>query len=245
MSDTIFDKRCFDNSSLTLYERVLDEGELKLQTDAIDNFDRITGLHSRGVAQMVAQYVTSGIIKLDLRQSENAVRVAILHDGGKLNVGTKILNKDGPLNQLEWVQIREHPIEGFHRYASRYGAYEALPILIHHIFQLNNYPSRRNQELALAEYGLPPAELDSDETLIIGLMLAVADHFEARYPIVKTTILSDSIRTYDQRQYSVESLPLLVRASFVEAGKVKKLNMTGLLDALISCSQQAFRKMGL
>lgn len=243
MSDTIFDKRCFDNPSLTLYERVLGKNELKTLTAAIDDFDQLTGFHGRGVAQMVAQYVTSGIVKLDSHQSENAVRLAILHDQGKLNIATATLNKDGPLNQHEWVQMREHPVEGFHRYASRYGAYEALPILIHHIFQLNNYPSRRKQEQALAEYGLPPAELDSDETLVIGLMLAVADHFEARYPIVQTANSPNSIRTYDHRQYSVESLPLLVRASFVEVGKVKKLNLTSLLDALISCSQQAFRKM--
>jgi hypothetical protein len=77
---------------------------------ALDVHDRIT----RGHAERVRAYSASlgreiGLPPEDLDRLNWS---ALLHDIGKLNVDTEILNKPGRPTDEEWAQLRRHPLEG-------------------------------------------------------------------------------------------------------------------------------------
>ena len=77
---------------------------------ALDVHDRIT----RGHAERVRAYAYSlgrelGLAADDLDRLNWA---ALLHDVGKLEVSTEILNKPGRPNDEEWRQLQAHPLDG-------------------------------------------------------------------------------------------------------------------------------------
>ena len=242
MSETVFGEDCFSKSSQDIYLQVVSENKVKQQMAVIDDHNIPTGIHSRGVAQMVSEYIEEGIVDLDPSHSEAIIRSTLLHDIGKLSISNSILDKPGSLNRHEWLEIQTHPVDGFHRYAIDFNAYEALPVLMHHIFQGKNYPTSKEQKQAISIHGLEQSVLDEEEVLIHALMVAVADHFEARYPIADPKSPLSGIRSYTNRNYSVNALSLLVEASFVEAGKVDQLDLNSVLDKLIECSQEVLLK---
>jgi len=72
--------------------------------------DRYTGEHAAvvvGLARSVAE-------ALDLSDDETAriAHAALLHDIGKVGVPDRVLHKPGPLDEQEWVLMREHPVIG-------------------------------------------------------------------------------------------------------------------------------------
>ena len=74
--------------------------------------ERTPGLsdHSSGVTE-----VTAGVAAqfgLDAEGLDETLRAAELHDIGKLAIPDAILNKPGPLDETEWVFMRQHPIIG-------------------------------------------------------------------------------------------------------------------------------------
>jgi len=52
-------------------------------------------------------------LKLSLREIEEVVLLAALHDIGKISINKNILNKPGPLNPDEWEEMKKHPEFGF------------------------------------------------------------------------------------------------------------------------------------
>lgn len=153
-----------------------------------------------------------------------------------------ILDKPGNLSKKEWQVIENHPIDGFHRYALQFDPSEALPILLHHTLQTNYYPTSAKMEKNASVYDMSLAELTDDEIMKKAAVIAIADNLEARFPILSVDNPSSHIRKYSGRQYTVEELPILVRASFTEAGKLRKLGLTPLLDTLLEYSNDTFLK---
>ena len=78
----------------------------KVGAQIIDFRSRFTSTHSSGVAA-VAMLLTqlSGFSEGEYRMMEIA---GFLHDLGKLAVSNEILEKDGPLNEMEFCVIRKH-----------------------------------------------------------------------------------------------------------------------------------------
>jgi len=72
--------------------------------------DRYTGEHSQAVIDMSAAVArTLGCSSVEVERVRSA---ALLHDIGKVAIPDEILNKAGPLNDEEWMLMREHPVIG-------------------------------------------------------------------------------------------------------------------------------------
>jgi putative nucleotidyltransferase with HDIG domain len=73
--------------------------------------DPSTERHGRRVAE------TACAMALELQWSDDRILglrlAALLHDIGKISIPTEILNKSGPLRDVEWAMIKEHPATGY------------------------------------------------------------------------------------------------------------------------------------
>ena len=85
-------------------------GTTLLLGDIIEGDDAYTGMHSRQVVDLALGVADA--LALDAAQKRNVEFGALLHDVGKIRVPKEILNKNGPLDPLEWEFIRRHTIEG-------------------------------------------------------------------------------------------------------------------------------------
>jgi two-component system cell cycle response regulator len=76
--------------------------------EALDVRHSGTAKHS----QTVAEYAELIARELDLpKDVVERVRIGgVLHDVGKIGIPDSVLNKPGPLNEDEWVDMREHPL---------------------------------------------------------------------------------------------------------------------------------------
>jgi len=238
MQRIAFGKDFLSKQSQNLCNDVLERVFEKKLLAIIDEFDAPTGAHSRGTAHIMAEIVTSKLFDIEPSRQESLIRIAALHDAGKLSVSSLILNTPGRLKPEYWIQIENHPIDSFHRCSLEFGAIEALPILLHHSMQLRSYPSRAKQEEALLIHGLSVNLLDNREVLINTLLLAIADNFEARYPVQDFQNKPEGTRIYYHRNYSLSDLPNLVKASFIEAGVVRKVGLEDILNKIITHFQK-------
>ncbi|RKX69965.1 hypothetical protein DRP53_06485 [candidate division WOR-3 bacterium] len=87
------------------YQSMVDS--IRKIVDIIELRDRYVEGHAMGVAKAAVQLATA----VGLQESEVAeIRIAaLLHDLGKLGIPEEILNKDGPLTEMEMAEVRKHP----------------------------------------------------------------------------------------------------------------------------------------
>lgn len=77
---------------------------------ALQERDRYTSDHSESVVEVAGRIAESlGVSPAEVEWIRTA---ALLHDIGKLGVPDEILHKAGPLDQREWVVMRQHPAIG-------------------------------------------------------------------------------------------------------------------------------------
>lgn len=90
---------------------------------------------------------------------------AILHDIGKIHISENVLFKRGPLNEVEWVEIRRHPLTGAEMVKGLPMLAECAPVVRHHHERWNGfgYPD-----------GLAGKDIPAGARIV-----AVADSFDA------------------------------------------------------------------
>ncbi|HXY73820.1 MAG TPA: diguanylate cyclase [Dehalococcoidales bacterium] len=96
----------------------------------VDAKDHYTFGHSRKVSQYAVSIAQA--LNLPPEKVANIRTAGLLHDIGKIGIPDSILNKDGPLDDQEWRQIKEHPKMGVEilRYVADLSL--SLPAIINH-----------------------------------------------------------------------------------------------------------------
>ena len=112
--------------------------ELALAYDAaIESWSRaleLSGRENQEHAQRVAHWTVQlgRALSVDEKDLNDLRRGALLHDVGKLVIPEAILNKPGPLDDMEWEITRRHPNEAYELLASIKHLSAALDIPRHH-----------------------------------------------------------------------------------------------------------------
>ncbi len=99
-------------------------------TKALDARDRETEGHSIRVEELSQRLgVEIGLTRSELQALK---RGALLHDIGKIGVPDGILRKHGPLDELEWHEMRKHPQKGAEIVQEIPALQDALPVIAFH-----------------------------------------------------------------------------------------------------------------
>jgi len=102
---------------------------------------------------------------LDRRETSIVRLSSLLHDIGKLAVPDEVLFKPGPLNEAEWVQMRQHPVTALNILGHVRSIADATPAILHHHEQFDGS-------------GYPDG-LAGDDIPIASRILLVTDAFDA------------------------------------------------------------------
>jgi HD-GYP domain-containing protein (c-di-GMP phosphodiesterase class II) len=127
----------------SLINSVLNSRLSMLQLSGLRNYDEYTFYHSVNVA--ILSLALGSIITKDERFLSALGTGALMHDIGKLSVGTEIINKPGQLTAEEWAQVQRHPLLGAETLATMPGMDRAaiVPVLEHHMrYDGAGYPKR-------------------------------------------------------------------------------------------------------
>ncbi len=97
--------------------------------------------HSRHVARYAASIGKE--LKLPAERLEILRKAALLHDIGKLAIPDSIFGKCGPLTELEYDQVKEHPNVGARIFVESRFLQNLLPVIRHHHewYDGNGYPA--------------------------------------------------------------------------------------------------------
>ncbi|MFN3490783.1 MAG: HD domain-containing phosphohydrolase [Anaerolineales bacterium] len=118
---------------------------------ALDLRDRETEGHTQRVTELTLRVAA----KLGFTDEEmiHIKRGALLHDMGKMAIPDEILQKTGPLNESEWVKMRQHPVYAFEMLSNIAYLHPALeiPFFHHERWDGSGYPrGLKGEEIPLA-----------------------------------------------------------------------------------------------
>ncbi|HEY7875562.1 MAG TPA: HD-GYP domain-containing protein, partial [Actinomycetota bacterium] len=103
---------------------------LEALASALEAKDPYTREHTGRIRDMAV--ALSVAMKIPAQQ-RRAVRLgSILHDVGKIGISDSILQKPGPLTDLEWEVMRSHPVVGERMLKGIEFLHDALPVIRHH-----------------------------------------------------------------------------------------------------------------
>jgi diguanylate cyclase (GGDEF)-like protein/PAS domain S-box-containing protein len=101
-----------DRSAAEEEERVAETSAVGVRAllVALEARDKYTGEHSREVVRLASRVAER--LGLTGRAVRDVEQVALLHDVGKVGIPDAILQKQGPLDDVEWEVMRKHPVVG-------------------------------------------------------------------------------------------------------------------------------------
>lgn len=119
--------------------------------------------HSKRVSDLCLDIGKS--LELNAHEIRNLQTAAMLHDIGKIGISNTILNKEGPLNEEEWLEIKKHPKISFNILSSvnEYGPLADIVLSHHERWDGKGYP-----------HGLKEEEIPLKSRII-----SIADAFDA------------------------------------------------------------------
>lgn len=104
-------------SDLQSFEHQLDgwwsDRLLATLVSALTLHDRDSATHSERVAALAVDLAHEVGYAPGSEEAREIWRGALMHDVGKLGVSAGILQKPGPLDEVEWEEIRKHPEFGY------------------------------------------------------------------------------------------------------------------------------------
>ncbi|MBL8097642.1 MAG: PAS domain S-box protein [Anaerolineales bacterium] len=118
---------------------------------ALDLRDRETEGHTQRVTELTLRVAS----KLGFTDEEmvHIKRGALLHDMGKMAIPDEILQKPGPLDEGEWIKMRQHPVYAFEMLSNISYLHPALeiPFFHHERWDGSGYPrGLKGEEIPLA-----------------------------------------------------------------------------------------------
>jgi len=124
-------------------------------------------IYTRGHSERVAQHSVDIAKRMGLSQREIEVirKGGLLHDIGKIGVREDILLKPGRLTDEEMAHVKSHSLRGYEICCRLKSIEEALPCIRHHHERYDG--------------GGYPDGLKGDQIPLFGMILAVADSFDA------------------------------------------------------------------
>jgi HD-GYP domain-containing protein (c-di-GMP phosphodiesterase class II) len=148
-------------------DQILRDPRSLVALTTIKDFDRYLISHSTNVA--VLSVVLGQRLGLSKSRLGELCLAAFLHDAGKLEVTSDVLNKPGALDPEEWEEMRRHPILAAHtllgeRRLAASGMRAVVVAFEHHL----------NYDLS----GYPPTEI-KDTVTLFGNIVAIADRYDA------------------------------------------------------------------
>ena len=138
-------------------------GTVKALAAAIDGKDPYTRGHSERVSRV--SMAIAQRIGLSDEECEKIRVSALLHDVGKIGIDDKVLKKPAALTDEEYEVMKQHPQKGYKILSQIPGMKEFLPGMYMHHEMVNGQ-------------GYPQG-LKGDEIPLMGLIVAVADTFDA------------------------------------------------------------------
>ena len=135
---------------------------LELMAQALDARDPMTELHSQRVSELAAKL--SEVLQMTDVEVERIRVAGLLHDIGKIGVSDSVLKKAGPLDAVEWEEMRAHADRGADMIARHTALVPMAPWVRHHHERWDGS-------------GYPKA-LQAEEIPLGARVLAVADSFD-------------------------------------------------------------------
>jgi HD-GYP domain-containing protein (c-di-GMP phosphodiesterase class II) len=115
----------------------------------VDARDPYTFGHSEEVERLGMLTAAEMNIALEADQRQLLSTALLLHDIGKLGVSDAILHKDGPLDDVEWLKMKDHPRIGANILANHEDFKEVSVIIMHHHenYDGSGYPYKLEGEM--------------------------------------------------------------------------------------------------
>jgi len=94
----------------TMVDQIIDDESAMLELTVLHNFDNYTYVHSVNVC--VLSLILGYHLKLDKKRMSDLGVGALMHDIGKIDLPVTLLNKTVPYDDMDWQQMRMHPVYG-------------------------------------------------------------------------------------------------------------------------------------
>ncbi|MGD6776807.1 MULTISPECIES: HD domain-containing phosphohydrolase [Bacillaceae] len=147
----------------TFHELSTSVKALKEVVHKVESRDVYTFDHSKRVAKYSVKIAKK--LKLSTDRLENLFIASILHDIGKINIPSEVLNKPAKLTNEEFDLIKKHPADGAEMVKDLYYGDTIATIIEQHHERLNGVGY--------------PQKLKGDDILLEARIIAVSDTFDA------------------------------------------------------------------
>jgi len=183
-------------------------GYIKSITRLLDQYIPTSYLHTKSVFKLIRAMGKE--MKLPESEIKSLEYASMLHDAGKLQIPSKLLEKQRPLTNKEYKLVRKHPRKGVELIKDLASLKPVIPIILHHHekYDGSGYPSR----------------LKKEEIPLGSRILAVIDAFDAMFfgrPYKKRMRLG-KVKKELKKQRSIQFDPKIVE-SFLKVLKKKSI----------------------